>query len=211
MKLRSIRLHPFGKIIDHTYSLVPGAQSLLGDNEFGKSTFRESLRHALFTQTDLTPGAERKEIRPWFPLPNGLSTSITLKFEHAGTKYCLEKCWGGGKRSSLKNEQTGEVVVDPELVQKQLAAMRVHSLATYERIFVASQAQMTKSIGELGKDGDAAVNQAALIASGIVRIAGDVDLESLTTKLTDSVTERYGRWDEEKVHSRNEQDWPWRT
>lgn len=198
MKLHSIRLHPFGAIIDRTYSLVPGAQSLLGDNEFGKSTFRESLRHALFTQTDITPGAESKEIGPWFPLPNGRSTSITLKFEHAGTTYCLEKCWGGGKRSSLKNEQTGEVVVDPELVQTQLAAMRGHSLATYERIFVASQAQMTDSIDELRKDGDAAVNQAALIASGIVRIAGDVDLESLTTKLTDSVTERYGRWDKEK-------------
>jgi len=198
MKLHSIRLHPFGAIIDRTYSLVSGAQSLLGDNEFGKSTFRESLRHALFTQTDLTPGAESKEIGPWFPLPNGRSTSITLKFEHAGTTYCLEKCWGGGKRSSLKNEQTGEVVVDPELVQTQLAAMRGHSLATYERIFVASQAQMTDSIDELRKDGDAAVNQAALIASGIVRIAGDVDLESLTTKLTDSVTERYGRWDKEK-------------
>lgn len=198
MKLHSIRLHPFGAIIDRTYSLVSGAQSLLGDNEFGKSTFRESLRHALFTQTDLTPGAESKEIGPWFPLPNGRSTSITLKFEHAGTTYCLEKCWGGGKRSSLKNEQTGAVVVDPELVQTRLDAMRGHTLATYERIFVASQAQMTDSIDELRKDRDAAVNQAALIASGIVRIAGDVDLESLTTKLTDSVTERYGRWDKEK-------------
>jgi len=198
MKLHSIRLHPFGAIIDRTYSLVPGAQSLLGANEFGKSTFSESLRHALFTQTDLTPGAKDKEIGPWFPLPNGRSTSITLKFEHAGTTYCLEKCWGGGKRSSLKNEQTGEVVVDPKLVQTRLDAMRGHTLATYERIFVASQAQMTNSIGELGKDGDAAVNQAALIASGIVRIAGDVDLESLTTKLTDSVTERYGRWGEDK-------------
>lgn len=198
MKLHSIRLHPFGAIIDRTYSLVSGAQSLLRDNEFGKSTFCESLRHALFTQTDLTLGAEREEIRPWFPLPNGQSTSITLKFEHAGTTYCLEKCWGGGKRSSLKNEQTGEVVVDPKLVQTQLAAMRGHSLATYERIFVASQAQMTDSIDKLQKDRDAAVNQAALIASGIVRIAGDVDLESLTTKLTDSVTERYGRWDKDK-------------
>ena len=199
MKLLSIRLHPFGAITDRTYSFTGvGAQSLLGDNEFGKSTFRESLQHALFTPTELTEGVERNTIGHWFPLTTGLSASVTLKFEHAGTTYCLEKCWGGGKRSSLTNEQTRECSVDPKQVQAKLDSMRGHSLATYERIFVASQAQTTDSIDELRKDRDAAVNQAALIARGIVRIAGDVDLESLTTKLTDSVTERYGRWDEEK-------------
>ena len=198
MKLLSIRLHPFGAITDHTYSLTGGgAQSLLGDNEFGKSTFRESLQHALFTPTELTEGVERNTIGHWFPLTTGRSASVTLKFEHEGTTYCLEKCWGGGKRSSLTNEQTRECSVDPEQVQAELDRMRGHSLATYERIFVASQTQMTAaSIAMLRNDGDgdAAVNQAAAIASGIRQIAGDVDLESLTKWLTERVNQYYLRW-----------------
>jgi exonuclease SbcC len=202
MKLLSIRLHPFGAITDRTYSLTgEGAQSLLGDNEFGKSTFRESLRHALFTPTELTSGVERNTIGHWFPLTTGRSASVTLKFEHAGTTYCLEKCWGGGKRSSLTNEQTRECSVDPEQVQAKLDRMRGHSLATYERIFVASQTQMTAaSIAMLRNDGDgdAAVNQAAAIASGIRQIAGDVDLESLTKWLTERVNQYYLRWNRER-------------
>ena len=202
MKLLSIRLHPFGAIIDRTYSLTgTGAQSLLGENEFGKSTFREALRHALFTRITLPAGAEVREIGPWLPLPNGRSVSITLRFEHAGTTYCLEKSWGGGRRSSLTNEQTRECSVDPEQVQAQLDSMRGHSSATYERIFVASQAQMTAaSIAMLRNDGDgdAAVNQAAAIASGIRQIAGDVDLESLTKWLTDRVNQCYLRWNKER-------------
>lgn len=196
MELISVQLHPFGAVTDRTYEFNAGAQSLFGPNEFGKSTFREAVFHALFTATNLTP-AKLKVIQPWFPLPQGSCASVTVTFRNGGKQYTLVKRWGSEPKSVLSCDASIPAERDPVRVQARLTELVGHDEATYRRVFFASQDSMTQTIAELRSDGLGLVSRAAAAASGAQHIVGDVDLESLERQLLEEITDTYGRWQRE--------------
>ena len=91
MRLTSIRLHPFGTFRDTSWDLSSPLVVISGPNETGKSTLRQAIFHSLFTPTDLTPARLRDLISPWFPLPDGDYTAITVSIENDGSHYELHK------------------------------------------------------------------------------------------------------------------------
>jgi len=196
MELISVQLHPFGAITDRTYELKSGAQSLSGPNEFGKSTFREAVHHALFTATNLTP-ARLRVIQPWFPLPQGSSAGVTLKFRSGGKQYSLAKRWGSDPQSVLICDAPVQTERDPVRVQALLTELVGHDEATYRRVFFASQDGMAETIAKLRSEGLGLVSRAAAAAAGARHVVGDVDLESLERFLLEEIAEAYGRWQRE--------------
>jgi len=195
MRLISARLHPFGALVDRTYSLQDGVQALLGRNEFGKSTFREAVFHALFTPTNLTPARLRDTIGPWYPLPRGTSAAVTLRFSSEGKTYTLEKRWGAGAQSLLSCDDGSAAERDHGQVQERLARLVGHDEATYRRVLFTSQDEMARTIADLREGGLGLVSRAAAASAGAKQIAGDVDLEQLSKRLREEVDDAYARWD----------------
>jgi DNA repair exonuclease SbcCD ATPase subunit len=195
MHLLSARLHPFGALVDRTYSLDSGLQTLLGPNEFGKSTFREAVIHALFTPTNLTPAKLRDTIGRWFPLPSATSAAVTLRFSKDGKVYTVEKRWGASSQSILSSDDGTHDERDPLRVQERLAELVIHDEATYRRILFTSQDEMARTITDLREGGLGLVSRAAAAAAGARQVAGDVDLEAMATQLRAEVEDAYGRWD----------------
>lgn len=194
MKLISITLHPFGGIMNRTYTLQDGVQALLGPNEYGKSTFRAALEKALFVPTDLTAAKLRDLIGPWLPLPGGKSARVTLTLEHNGKHFRLEKQWGAGHSSRLVDETTATSTDGAREVQAALDEMRHHSASSYQRVFVAEQSAIADTVNALRSDGSQLVNAAAAIAAGTRHVTGDVDLEGLRAQLQCEIDDASRRW-----------------
>lgn len=195
MKLQSITLHPFGRFANQSWDLSQPLIVIHGPNELGKTTLRQAIFHALFTPTKQTDAQLAKSIKPWLPLPGGDHAHVTLKFEHNGKTWTLEKRWGAAQMSRLSDGTTA--IADPAAVQQQLSEMLVHSEATYRHVLFTGQAELERTFitirekeqaGELRDIGD--LLQAAVDSSA------DVDEKALRRKLTDKIDEAFGRWDD---------------
>ena len=53
MRLKAIRLHPFGHFTDQSWNLEKPLVVIHGPNQLGKSTLRHAIYHVLFTPTKL--------------------------------------------------------------------------------------------------------------------------------------------------------------
>ena len=90
MRLKAIRLHPFGHFTDQSWNLEKPLVVIHGPNQLGKSTLRHAIYHVLFTPTKLPTTKLESTVGPWLPLPAGDYAAVTLTFEHAGTMWTLE-------------------------------------------------------------------------------------------------------------------------
>jgi hypothetical protein len=195
MRLKSVRLHPFGRFPDQSWDLDKPLVVIHGPNELGKTTLRQAIFHALFTPTKQTIPQLAATVKPWLPLPAGDHAQVTLTFEHEGATWTLEKRWGAAQMSRL-GDGTPKFV-DPGAVQEQLNAMLAHSEATYRHVLFTGQAELERTFltirekeeaGELRDIGD--LLQAAVDSSA------DVDEQALRRKLTQKIDDAFGRWDD---------------
>jgi DNA repair exonuclease SbcCD ATPase subunit len=195
MKLKSVRLHPFGRFADQSWDLDKPLVVIHGPNELGKTTLRKAIFHALFTPTKQTIPQLAASVKPWLPLPAGDHAQVTLTFENEGATWTLEKRWGAAQMSRL-GDGTPKFV-DPGAVQKQLGAMLSHSEATYRHVLFTGQAELERTFltirekeeaGELRDIGD--LLQAAVDSSA------DVDEQALRRRLTQKIDDAFSRWDD---------------
>jgi DNA repair exonuclease SbcCD ATPase subunit len=195
MRLKSVRLHPFGCLADQSRDLDKPLVVIHGPNELGKTTLRQAIFHALFTPTDQTETQLKNSVKPWLPLPAGDHAQVTLTFEHEGATWTLEKRWGAAQMSRL-GDGTPKFV-DPGAVQKQLGEMLAHSEATYRHVLFTGQAELERTFitirekeqaGELRDIGD--LLQAAVDSSA------DVDEQALRRRLTQKIDDAFSRWDD---------------
>ena len=201
MKLKSIKLHPFGRFADQSWDLAKPLVVVHGPNELGKSTLRQAIFHALFTPTDLTPKQLEKSVKPWLPLPTGDHAHVTLTFEHDGARWALEKRWGAAQMSRLSDGTT--TIVDPGAVQKRLGEMLVHGEATFRHVLFTGQAELERTfetIRDKHKAGE--LRDIRDLLQATADATADVDEQLLRRKLADKIKEAFGRWDD--VHSRPE-------
>jgi DNA repair exonuclease SbcCD ATPase subunit len=195
MKLTSITLHPFGRFAEESWDLAKPLVVIHGPNELGKTTLRQAIFHALFTPTKQTAAQLAKSVKPWLPLPDGDHAQVTLRFEHEGKTWTLEKRWGAAQMSRLDDGTTA--IADPVAVQKRLGEMLVHGEATYRHVLFTGQAELERTFitirekeqaGELRDIGD--LLQAAVDSSA------DVDEQALRRRLAERIDDAFGRWDD---------------
>jgi len=193
MKLVKIQLHPFGGTNDRTYDLNGGLNVIEGPNEYGKSTLREALWHALHTPTNLTPAKLDKTMGQWYPMPGGDHVCVNMVFEADGKTWELEKVWGAGTASRLA-EQGGVALADPTKVQGKLNELLKLNEATWKQVLFAGQAELADTVEALEQAGDD-VDDVQEFLSGPAAIPGDMPPEKLMQALDREVEMHYSRWD----------------
>jgi DNA repair exonuclease SbcCD ATPase subunit len=195
MRLKTIRLHPFGRFADESWNLEEPLVVVHGPNEQGKSTLRQAIVHALFTSTALTPTQLKKTVGPWVPLPAGDHAAVALTFEHGGATWTLEKRWGGGRSSRLSDGTTS--FADPEAVQEQLALMLAHGEATFRHVLFTGQAELERTLDAI----EAHAGELRDIGELLRAAAGgeaDVDERRLRQRLEERIAAAFGRWNDQR-------------
>lgn len=195
MKLKSVRLHPFGRFHDELRSFDSSLVVIHGPNELGKTTIRQAIVHSLFTPTNQAAAQFRNTMERWLPLPAGDHAVVTLTFEHEGVEWTLDKRWGAGASSRLTD---GTVVLgDAAAVQKRLGDMLTHNEATFRHILFTGQAELEQTLAVIDANASSLRDIRDLIRAG-AGAAGDVDEQRLRKRLDERIEKAFGRWNDDR-------------
>jgi len=118
MELRKLAITNLGRFKDHSISLRPGLNVLVGPNESGKSTFVEAMATALFTDP-ATTARKVTRLERW-GAPG--SMRLHVEFSHDGDEWILDKDFGTGE-SRLSSPDGSVTVGDRKEVDRRLARM----------------------------------------------------------------------------------------
>lgn len=193
MRLKSAKLHPFGRFTDRSFDLDRSLVVIHGPNEEGKSTLRQAIFHALFTPTKLTKTKLEDSVGPWMPLPAGDFAEVRLVFEHDGKTWTLDKRWGAEPASRLGDGTTS--IADPVDVQAKLGSMLTHGEATFRHVLFTGQAELEQTIATIeARSGELRDMRDLVNAAG--GAADNVDEQKLRRLLDAKIDAAFGRWDD---------------
>lgn len=197
MRLRSIRLHPFGRFADQSWDLAKPLVVIHGPNELGKTTLRQAIVHALFTPTDLTARPFERSVKAWLPASGGDHAEVTLEFEHDGSTWTLHKRWGAAQSSRLSS---GSMTIgDPTAVQGRIGEMLVHGEATFRHVLFTGQAELERTLATIREQEQAAgLRDIRDLLKAGAGAAGDVDEQRLRRALREKIDQFFDRWDDER-------------
>ena len=196
MRLKAIRLHPFGHFTDQSWDLEKPLVVIHGPNQLGKSTLRQAIYHVLFTPTKLTTTGLKSTVGPWLPLPAGDYAAVTLTFEHDGTTWTLEKRWGAGQSSGLRGGKT--TIAEPVAVQSKLGEMLAHGEATFRHVLFTGQSELEQTLATI-KEKAVEMRDIRDLLKAAAGAAADVDEQTLRRLLGEKIQESFGRWDDERA------------
>jgi exonuclease SbcC len=182
MIIRKIRLHPFAGTSDRVFNFSDGLNVLSGENEFGKSTLYNALQEVLFMGTNLTPSVLRNWGNRWFPKPGGDHARVSLTFEAEGKTWHLEKVWGAGQQSLLR-EEGGNSLADPAGVAEKIRSLLKWNEATWKKVLFTRQSELAKTIDELGENLLDEIDDLETRLKGMAAIPGDVPAEQMKALL----------------------------
>ena len=195
MRLKTIRLHPFGRFTDQSWDLEKPLVVIHGPNQLGTSTLRQAIYHVLFTLTKLPTTKLESTVGPWLPLPAGDYAAVTLTFEHAGTMWTLEKRWGAAQSSRLSDGKTS--IADPAAVQAKLGEMLAHGEATFRHVLFTGQAELEQTLATI-RNKASELRDIRDLLKAAAGAAADVDEQPLRRVLGEKIKEAFGRWDDER-------------
>lgn len=195
MRLKTIRLYPFGHFTDESWDLEKPLVVIHGPNQLGKSTLRQAIFHALFTPTKLTTTKLESTVGPWLPLPAGDYAAVTLTFEHDGTTWTLEKRWGAGQSSGLRGGKTA--IGEPAAVQAKLGEMLAHGEATFRHVLFTGQAELEQTLATI-KNKASELRDMRDLFKAAAGAAADVDEQTLRRLLGEKIKEAFGRWEDDR-------------
>lgn len=193
MRLKKIRLHPFGHFVDESWNLEKPLVVIHGPNQQGKSTLRQAIFHSLFTPTNLTKTKLENSVGPWLPLPAGDSAAVTLTFEDAGTTWTLAKRWGADPASRLSGGATS--IAEPADVQAKLVKMLAHGEATYRHVLFTGQAELEQTLATI-KANAKDLRDVRDLLKAAAGAAADVDEQKLRRLLAERIEKAFARWDD---------------
>lgn len=194
MRLKTVRLYPFGRFLDNSWDISQALAIVAGPNETGKTTLRQAIFHTLFTPTNLPPAKLRDTMERWFPLPAGDHAAVSMTFEHDGREWTLAKRWGVGKSTQLSAAGIASLA-DPQAVAKKLAEMLGHSEATFKHVLCTGHTELEQTIASLQKNATQLRDIRDLLRAGGAG-AGDVDEHRLRNALNERIKEAANNWDD---------------
>jgi len=194
MRLKTIRLHPFGHFTDESWDLEKPLVVIHGPNQLGKSTLRQAISHALFTPTKLTKTKLESTVGRWLPLPSGDFAALTLTIEHAGKTWTLEKRWGAGQSSGLSDGKTS--IAEPAAVQAKLGEMLAHGEATFRHVLFTGQSELEQTLATI-KDKSSGLPDIRDLVKAAAGAAADVDEQKLRRLLDEKIDAILSRWEDE--------------
>ncbi len=91
MIFTKVRLRPFAGVADLTLEFAPGLNTVVGENEAGKSTVYRALENGLLERTNLTPAKLANFLDPFLPVGGGDTIAVELSLEHDSEQYLLRR------------------------------------------------------------------------------------------------------------------------
>ncbi|OWZ83535.1 ATP-binding protein [Natranaerobius trueperi] len=152
MKLKEVKLHPFGGVSEGSWDFSSNLNVIYGPNEAGKSTIINALYSVLVLGSPNRRSVEWSQyLKKFFPYPNGDIIRVSLSFNSWNDKnYYLERHWGLSKQDDNVRliSQEGELTKETSVTKKMSELLR-YGKKTYESILFTRQDEINHTLKTL--------------------------------------------------------------
>jgi len=194
MIIKSVRLHPFGGIMDRTLAFTEGLNIILGPNEAGKTTVFNSVQQALFTPAGLTPSQFKSQMKRFLPVGGGDTIRIEIEIIDRNNRYTLRKIWGtkGGTELILPD---GSVVTEEHGVAERLGSLLGANEGTYKSVLMTRQTALQRTVEELKSDYRETVHTLGDILRRSILETDGVSVDRFRERIQAQYDEYASHWD----------------
>ncbi len=196
MKIKRVKLQPFGGIIRREVAFSPGLNVVLGPNEAGKSTIFHAIQKVFFTRTRLRKPQFAREMERFIPV-GGDTCRVELDFEVAGQAYRLERSWGSEAASRLILAD-GVQLTDEEEIERRLEELLPANAATFRSALMTYQSGLEKTVQELAERFPETIYSLGDILRQALFETGGVSVDRFQAELEAQHRAYFGRWDRER-------------
>ena len=195
MIVRTLKLHPFGGLVDTEVSFEDGLNVVLGPNEAGKSTLVRALSSALFTPSKLGKRMFKERVARFLPISGGDTVRVSLGFEANGGAYHLDKSWGKSPASRLVLPDGG-ILTDPEAVRTQIAGLLAANEAAYDHVLISYQSAAGTALDAVTPEAEPLQDLNAILRKAVYETDG-VSVDRLGKVIQERYDGYFSRWDKE--------------
>ena len=195
MIVRTLKLHPFGGLVDTEVSFEDGLNVVLGPNEAGKSTLVRALSSALFTPSKLGKRMFKERVARFLPISGGDTVNVSLAFEANGGAYHLDKSWGKSPASRLTLPDGG-ILTDPEAVRTQVAGLLVANEAAYDHVLISYQSAAGTALDAVSPEAEPLQDLNAILRKAVFETDG-VSVDRLGKAVQERYEVYFSRWNRE--------------
>jgi exonuclease SbcC len=197
MIFTKVRLRPFAGLADISLEFAPGLNTVLGENEAGKSTVFRALENGLLERTDLTPARLARFVAPYLPVGGGDTIAVELQFASDNGLYLLRRQWGATCGSQLTLPDGGLVSGDAEIAER-VSDMLGVSAGTCRSILFTRQTVLPETLAALKDQDSETVRDLSDLLSATMQETDGVSVETLNARLLDEHEQFHSRWDRER-------------
>ena len=208
MYIRKVQLEPFGRFTRLACEFKPGLNVVLGANEAGKTTLINAIHAALF----IPPGVRRNSrdwkelISRYLPHPGGDTARVMLELAGTGGKdsFRLRCAWGA--EGEVRLFMAGGIeIADSSRVYKKLKGLLRYGRGTYERVFLARQAELIETLDRIKEDRESLSTLADMLRT-VVFQSGGISVDELESRLTQELESLESNWEYERDGPRGGRD-----
>jgi DNA repair exonuclease SbcCD ATPase subunit len=194
MIFTKVRLQPFAGLTDVQLDFAPGLNTVLGQNEAGKSTVFRALEKGLLERTDLTPARLRNFVAPYLPVSGGDTIAVELHFAHGNDQYLLRRMWGASSAAELTLPDGGLITGEEEIAARVIELLGL-SAGTCRSILFTKQTVLSETLGALKDEDRETVRDLSDLLSAAMQETDGVSVDGLKERLEHEAERFYGRWD----------------
>ncbi len=206
MKIRRVRLWPFGKFSDHEISFGDGLTVVLGPNEAGKSTLLAAIRAGLFVPSKLTKPNFRTYVERYLPVAGGDVVRVDLAVEAAGGEFVISRRWGAKPADELRTPD-GALVADEKAIAERIRSLLPANPKTVTTVLFLPQAELSATVDKLAGEEAVSVDLGTILRRTVLETGG-VSIERFRSLAAQQAKELFRHWDEE--HGRPEANREWK-
>lgn len=194
MRLKKIRLQPFGGLALKELEFTGGLNVVLGPNEAGKTTVFHALEHSLFTRTDLPPARLQKEMGRFLPVEGGDTVQVEAHFLDGDRLYNLQRSWGRTGRSVL-TLPGGSILSDEDEIMNKLQSLLGAGEGTYRSILMTYQSGLTPTLQQLkGSFPETLQSLGDILRKSVLETDG-VSVDGFREMIERNYDEHFSHWD----------------
>jgi exonuclease SbcC len=202
MIIKSIKLNPFGGLVDKEISLDNGLNVIYGPNEAGKSTIFNGVQKVIFTPSKLNKKTKTyNEMQKYIPIGGGDTAKVEIQFLHGNDLFTLKKVWGGSMASELKLPDR-TVITDEKSIQEKLESLLAAKEGTYRSILMAYQNGLAKTLEDLKENKDTVFSLGDIIQKTMHETDG-VSVDKLNEEINSLYLKYFEHWDRENMRPQN--------
>ncbi len=197
MIITKVRLHTFAGLTDVELEFAPGLNTIVGENEAGKSTVFRALEKGLLERSDLTPARMKKFVAPYVPVGGGNTIAVELHFIHEDGQYSLRRQWGADSAARLTLPGGGLITGEEEIAARVIELLGM-PVGTCRSILFTRQTLLSETLETLKDEDRETVRDLSDLLSAAMQETDGVSVDALEERLEEEAGRFYSRWDKER-------------